>query len=540
MSIQRAITLTFWLLFSVSCTFACVRSVNDWMIVGRWAGAAVCLLPLFLCTAVCSYGSGKIPSRSDSGKPDGITGLVFTPAAQSLAVCNIAVTVYGGLQWLGVLAPVGTFRITAGFDNPAGMAAALTSTFPFLVYALSGCKRLLPVCTYLFLAESALLYAAGTRAGLIAMTVAFGLSLWPRLSCRGRNAMLAALALCLTAALVIMFCRKEASTYGRSLILRCSLSLAMEHPLLGAGPGGFRRLYMPYQAEWLSSPAYSGASLLADNVGHPLCEYVLVLVNYGIVGLTVVLSLLAATVVRSLRMKAPEGRASAAVLSAVAVLSAFSYPFRYPLTSAVVLVACFTVWAGAIDRLPARIARALPAVAAAAYGLVLAFLLIPWLRAQADWRKVSDRSGNEDFSEPVLAEYRRLESSLGRDPYFLYNQAVTYHQAGRDVEALQYIRSSLAIMSCYDSVLLRGDIERNLGLGAEAESSYRLASGMCPCRFIPLYRLFRMYQDAGRDSEMRSVGQEILSKPMKVPSAEVRRIRLSVRQALAGLVLTSD
>ena len=95
-------------------------------------------------------------------------------------------------------------------------------------------------------------------------------------------------------------------------------------------------------------------------------------------------------------------------------------------------------------------------------------------------------------------------------------------------------------MSCYDSVLLRGDIERNLGLGAEAESSYRLASGMCPCRFIPLYRLFRMYQDAGRDSEMRSVGQEILSKPMKVPSAEVRRIRLSVRQALAGLVLTSD
>ena len=91
-----------------------------------------------------------------------------------------------------------------------------------------------------------------------------------------------------------------------------------------------------------------------------------------------------------------------------------------------------------------------------------------------------------------VPHHRRLESSLGRDPYFLYNQAVTYHQAGRDVEALQYIRSSLAIMSCYDSVLLRGDIERNLGLGAEAESSYRLASGMCPCRFIPLYRLFRM------------------------------------------------
>lgn len=126
---RRAITLTFWLLFSISCTFACVRFVDDWMIVGRWAGAAVCLLPLFLCTAVCSYGSGKIPSRSDSGKPDGITGLVFTPAAQSLAVCNIAVTVYGGLQWLGVLVPEG--RASAAVLSAVAVLSAFSYPFRY-------------------------------------------------------------------------------------------------------------------------------------------------------------------------------------------------------------------------------------------------------------------------------------------------------------------------------------------------------------------------------------------------------------------------
>ena len=101
--------------------------------------------------------------------------------------------------------------------------------------------------------------------------------------------------------------------------------------------------------------------------------------------------------------------------------------------------------------------------------------------------------------------------------------------------ALRAVKLSLEVMSCYYSVLLKGDIESDLGMNSEAEASYHLASRMCPCRFLPLYRLYYLYQKSGRDEEMQSVGSEILSKPMKIPSANVRRIRLNVRQDMARL-----
>ena len=523
MTVSQAVSQILWLMFGMTSTFACVRSVNDWMIVGRWAGAAICLLPLCMWTAACAR-----PEHT------------FTHASYSFAVCNLAVTVYGGLQCLGILLPDGPFRVTAGFDNPAGMAAALVATYPYLASVLPISGRKMCVYSAVFVAESALLYVAGTRAGLIALSAAFVLTVLPHLSSCGRKAVSAAVAVCLSVSLVLLFSRKTASTYGRSMILRCSLSLAMEHPFLGVGTGGFLRLYMPYQAEWLGNPAHTHLSMLADNVTHPLCEYMLILVNYGIIGLTAVLAFLTATIVRAFNRDSATCRTSVAALVSVSVLSAFSYPFRYPLTLVAVAVACLCIWRGAIGRLPAVVVRAFPPLASVAYVTVFVLLTMPWLKAQSEWKGLSDRSGQGDVPEQVLQGYAGLESRLGLDPYFLYNRAVTYHQTGRNNEALESVKSSLAKLSCYDSVLLEGDIERDLGHISEAESCYRLASCMCPCRFLPLYRLFRLYQETGRDADMRSIGRDILSKPMKVPSADVRRIRLSVRQTMAGLTTVCD
>ena len=62
------------------------------------------------------------------------------------------------------------------------------------------------------------------------------------------------------------------------------------------------------------------------------------------------------------------------------------------------------------------------------------------------------------------------------------------------------------------------------------EEYYKLASAMCPVRFIPLYGLFQLYEEQHRFDDMKQLGREILAKPVKVQSAEIKRIRLAVRQ----------
>lgn len=59
-------------------------------------------------------------------------------------------------------------------------------------------------------------------------------------------------------------------------------SCYLDSAWFGMGRHGFARNYMLYQADFLSSVCDPEILLLSDNVSHPLCEYALLLVNYGL------------------------------------------------------------------------------------------------------------------------------------------------------------------------------------------------------------------------------------------------------------------
>ena len=58
---------------------------------------------------------------------------------------------------------------------------------------------------------------------------------------------------------------------------------------------------------------------------------------------------------------------------------------------------------------------------------------------------------------------------------------------------------------------------------------------MCPARFIPLYNRYNLYKQRQDSTMMKQIGNEILNKPIKVSSKEVRSIRLKIRQEMLGL-----
>lgn len=63
-------------------------------------------------------------------------------------------------------------------------------------------------------------------------------------------------------------------------------------PWLGHGIGSFEARYMDYQADYFRQYGLNRYSMLADNVKHPFNEYLGVLLNFGFVGLLMILALI--------------------------------------------------------------------------------------------------------------------------------------------------------------------------------------------------------------------------------------------------------
>lgn len=88
---------------------------------------------------------------------------------------------------------------------------------------------------------------------------------------------------------------KPASASGRVLIWKVSAGLCKEHIIQGNGLGSFKADYMPEQAKYLSSShADESDRILAGNTNYPFNEYLLLLIEQGLIGIALfLLSLIA-------------------------------------------------------------------------------------------------------------------------------------------------------------------------------------------------------------------------------------------------------
>lgn len=93
-------------------------------------------------------------------------------------------------------------------------------------------------------------------------------------------------------------------------------------------------------------------------------------------------------------------------------------------------------------------------------------------------------------------------------------------------------RASSSRLASYDTEMLLGGVFRELGQPDSSEVHFRKAAVMCPSRISPLYYLFLLYERQGEIEDMSSIGKQLLSKPVKVPSAKTRAMRLDVRKRM--------
>ena len=301
-----------------------------------------------------------------------------------------------------------------------------------------------------------------------------------------------------------------------------------ERPLFGYGPGGIEKHYMDAQAAYFSIHPDSQYVMLADNVTHPFNEYIKLTVNYGLVGLTIALCLLALTIKRLLKSRENVKVIGLAVTASVFVMCQFSYPFHYAAVWFISAIAIIPAFFRESDDNKEWIT---PNYLRVSLPLLFSMLLVMVLRMMyldLKWAEMSKRS-LAGHTERMLPYYEKMKPQMQHNPLFLYNYAAELNYIGRYEESLAITEECREGWNDYDVQMLLADNLENTGQIDQAIGAYQHALDMIPCRFEPLESMMTLSLNNRDTLSVMRLAQTIISKPIKVNSIRVQEIIKAAR-----------
>lgn len=421
------------------------------------------------------------------------------------------------------------------FDNPSGLALSLCVALPMtaMLGKVWHCKGIMQLCAVACGCMALTVALTESRTGVVCCVVYAFVFVTHKLriaikskAVRCMTIVVAAAAL-LVCALLFVFSKKSDSTSGRYFILQQTCRLVEEHPLTGWGKYGFEREYMLRQADFFHHNPQSEYSALADDLKHPLNEYMYLWVEYGIAAPIILLLVIVLTVWNGMRNDCVRQTGLPLALLALAVFCLFSYPFHYQSSWLVSIMSLASV----LMFLPVRKStvwyktmKCACAYAAFVVGLITACYLATDSFHEMEWRKAYVESVRRNDGE-ALEKYESVSGYFDDDWHFHYSYSLAAFMASDMEKALVEIEECMHYCNGYDIQLLAGDICLNMQRYDESVAHYVVAADMCPARFAPLEGLYRAYDELNMIENRDSVARMIAEKQVKVYSSDVERIR---------------
>lgn len=567
-SVERTGFAILFSLLVLSCTLLDVTIVHDSRIMMKWFGC--CAISLAMAASLFLWSKQRYTCiriadlaivafllyilftdlyRGDFSEPIAVRitslGLLYVvfrqPIGKSainvcfvilLAVCFI-VAVWGIVQF--VLAAIREqslqMVVVGSFDNPAGLAVTLAFALPigFHLLSLPDLPRSQRASLYVSLCVIILaILLSGSRTGWLSLLCSGMYTYAVHNRSKGVNIVLLSLGIVLL--LVVFYFIRQDSADGRSYVALCTWQQIADAPLWGHGCYGFTSGYMGYQADYLTTHPDSRFSWLADNVRHPFNEWLYLMVRYGIVGLIVLTGVLLSVIPTIKRELSAKHVLPVGLIVALFPFTFFSYPMQYPL--AWVMLALIV---GILARDTKSVCQihfhwVIPLLALLAAGTATP-LLYRTLRIEMEWYDVATRSLSGQ-TRNVMPRYEELYRDMKHSPHFLYNYAAELNHIGEYHHSQQILDECMLKMDDYETRLLAASNHERMGNYGLAEQHYRKASGMCPIRFVPLYRLAKLYGMMERYSEQRDIAQQIIGKKEKVPSRRITEMKDEMRYIL--------
>ena len=287
---------------------------------------------------------------------------------------------------------------------------------------------------------------------------------------------------------------------------------------------------MGYQAAYLGLHPNSRFAWLADNIHHPLNEWLHLCVRYGIVGCILLIGILLCLIPAIKYKVAEKSILPIGFLVAILPFTFFSYPLQYPLAWMMLMISLGMLARHTKEIFHISVRRLIPALS-----LLLACGIAPLLYrsiyAELEWYDVATRSLSGQ-TRYVMPRYEELYKRLKDSPHFLYNYAAELNYIGEYTRSQQILDECMLKMNDYDTHLLAASNHENMGNFGLAEDYLNKASAMCPVRFVPLYQLTKIYGKTSRYDDQRRMAQLIMAKEVKVSSQRITDIKDEMRYLL--------
>ncbi len=507
----------FFLLLSLISIFSYNTGMTDTHILPKW------LYTLGMFAIIVGAFGISLLVRSKR------TALNMRALLAGVELLCLSQAMYAIVQYLGLITSKYPYRVVGSFDNPAGLAACLCVGIPCCFYFYRNSNNIIKwssVAVGLLIGIALVL--SESRAGIVAGVLMPCIWL---MFCTVKKYWTKILLLILGGTVLVgMYFSKKDSADGRILMLHCGWKMVKERPLLGHGTDAIAAHYMDYQAAWLRQHPESRYVPLADNVKHVFNEYLSIVICYGFLGLGLLLVFVIFLFYCYRKAPSEEGRCSLMQLCCIGLLACFSYPFTYPFTWIILAMSAWILLSKVFSlNFMCNHFRYPFASILLMISIGLSFKVYDRIKAELRWGEVA-RAALMGSDPQVFDRYEKLMQTLGEEPYFLYNYAAELYLAGEYETALLIAQRCRSFWADYDLELLLGELLMKTGEYNEAETHYRKASNMCPVRFIPLHKLYELYQYIGDQDNAEDVRQIIIDKPIKINSSTIEKILKEVKE----------
>ena len=290
--------------------------------------------------------------------------------------------------------------------------------------------------------------------------------------------------------------------------------MIMDKPY-GWGRDGFKANYMHYQADYFANNTNEEVAILADDIRHPLNEYMYIATNYGIQGLLFFIVGIITIVAFLIKYSNKESRCFLHFIILILLWSCLSYPFQ--VSFVMVTLLAFIPAIPYIDKLFLN--------GFVRNTIVLLLLLYNTYEIKAfvnnnAWNNAIKeyQNGNKDAAMKIFYKYNNY--SIDKDAMLFSLATIEYNNKNYNkcidvcIECKNYLASYDLEIILANSYMFIRDYEKAL-------EHYTLAHNMCPNRFIPLYKQFKIYKEIGDTTKMTNMANIILSKKIKIPSRKI-------------------
>lgn len=482
--------------------------------------------PLWFCrwgAVVVAYLSGRIILQKQ--KDLLYLFLSVSGAVESL----IAILQYMGLFKVSLN---GYFPHSGSFQTPGALGVFVALAIicnVYLIYCFVKIKKrlvasLLGLCLAVSVAGLVVLDSRTAMIALIVAALIYFARVLEKRRLKLRYLFYLVTAVLMVFAVVAIYIKRSDSVKTRMLLWKVALTMNRDNVVTGNGVSSFSRDYMPCQEAYFRANPSSEYALFANNHYQSYNAFLQIYVEQGVVGIIIITLLLGLVLKRARKDKPPFY-----LLIGWATASCFLYisdilPFM-------VLLGVFmgiTEKKNKADNKDMANSKPVPRGSNKVVNVSLATFL----------------TGCIILGAIHLNRYNSAYNSIGSSTQnSLYNKnmhfaALTaksaFNSDSLNVEEKIFImKARMQRFSTSEMLIDLGDLYLSANRYMEAEESYIRAFYMVPCRIIPLYKLFLLYQGIGNEQKAADIAKRIVALKASVVSS----LTIQLKQEAAKYLL---